>query len=184
MHIDTAAQHRSRPKRYALALGLLLGVAAMASAASADTITFQYYHPGSYAVQIPANTTSVRILASGAAGGKGSSTGAANGGQGGKGAAVDATIPLASSVFHPGDVLGIIVGDYRDGAGHGGAGDEVGANGGTGGGAGIVYDTTASNFAMASAGGGGGGGGAGGAFFGYDGGAGASATAGSAFNGV
>jgi sugar lactone lactonase YvrE len=184
MHMNTAAQHRSLSQRCALALGLLLVVVATAATASADTITYQYYHAGSYTVQIPSNTTSVQILASGAAGGRGSSTGAANGGQGGKGAAVDATIPLAGSVFHPGDVLGIIVGDYRDGAGHGGAGDEVGANGGTGGGAGIVYDTSSFNFAMASAGGGGGGGGAGGAFFGYDGGAGASATAGSAFNGV
>jgi hypothetical protein len=169
------------------ALGAVLGVVAVAvpvSTAAADTLTYVYDHPGGYTLQIPPNTTEVQIDAFGAAGGYGGSTDVANGGAGGRGAAVTATIPLAGSVFHPGDTLDVVVGEYAGGGGRGGAGDALGHSGGTGGGAGIVYDLSSNDWPLVSAGGGGGGGGAGGAWTGYDGGAGGDAPQGRGLNGT
>src|SRR4051812_16775209 len=141
----------TKRKRWA-ALGAVLGVVAAApiSTAAADTLTDVYDHPGGYTVQIPPNTTEVQIDAFGAAGGTGGSTGVASGGAGGRGAAVTATIPLAGSVFHPGDTLAVVVGGYAAG-GAGGAGDALGHGGGAGGGAGIVYDLSSNNWPLVSA---------------------------------
>jgi sugar lactone lactonase YvrE len=185
-----AAGGRSRVVAVGTAVGIaaVLGLAGGVSAAAADTITSMYGTPGTYSLTIPAYTTSVHILASGAAGAYGGSNPISNGGAGGKGASLDATIPIGGSPgglqnpFNPGDSLQIIVGSYG-GGGAGGSGNEVGGAGGGGGGAAIVYDSSSFNFPLAGAGGGGGGGGGGGAFFGYDGGAGGSAPGGLGLNG-
>ena len=125
-----------------------------------------YTAPGTYTLTIPPHTTAVNVIANGGGGTEGG-----GGATGGAGSEVNETIPVGpGSPFAPGDSLTVIIG-ARGGGGAGGRGNELGSDGGQGGGATIVADTTGAIRALAVAGGGGGGGGKGGIFF-SDGGAG------------
>ncbi len=136
------------------ALGLGLAVLSSAAPAVADTITQSYTAPGGYTLTIPQYATSVNVIANGAGG-----TDGGGGAAGGVGSQVNATIPIApGGLFAPGDTLQVLVG-ARGGGGAGGSGNELGKDGGTGGGASIVADTTGDARGLAVAGGGGGGGG-------------------------
>ncbi len=155
------------------ALGVGIAMLTGASPAVADTVSEYYSGPGSYTAFVPQYATSLNVIANGAAGTDGATTGGndAHGGAGGLGAEVNATLAIGPGTpFSPGDILQVSVGT-RGGGARGGSGNEIGVAGGNGGGAAVVTDLSAGNRVIVAAGGGGGGGGAGGVL-GYNGGAG------------